>query len=153
MLAGGASAGRIARWNGSTWSSLGSGIGMTYYTPTVLSLTAFDPGTGPRLVAGGHFGLAGGLPVNSMAKWHGASWSPVSWNPIVNGPDRPVNALTVFDFGNGPELVAGGDFYRIGHAYFSEVARWNGSAWSSIGNAFDTICSAHVSAFAVFDSV
>jgi hypothetical protein len=40
----------IARWNGTAWSPLGSGM-----SSTVNALTVFDDGTGPALYAGGSF--------------------------------------------------------------------------------------------------
>src|SRR4029453_8196205 len=57
--AGGIPAANIARWNGTTWSALGSGVEAA---GAVRSLAAFDDGTGPALYAGGHFSTAGGVP-------------------------------------------------------------------------------------------
>ena len=43
----------------------------------VFSLTVFDDGTGPALYAGGRFSEAGGVSVNSLARWDGEEWSDV----------------------------------------------------------------------------
>ena len=50
MPAGGAATNRIAKWNGSAWSTLGAGFDWDVY-----SLAAFDSGSGPALIAGGAF--------------------------------------------------------------------------------------------------
>jgi len=135
--AGGAAAKNIARWNGSSWSPLGSGMNSSVY-----SLTVFDDGGGPALHAGGWFTSAGGNPANRIARWDGASWSALG-----SGMDQTVYALSSFDDGGGPALFAGGDFFRAEELYATAIARWNGSSWSVPGIGL----SSGVSALAVFD--
>ncbi|MCC6678086.1 MAG: immunoglobulin domain-containing protein [Phycisphaerales bacterium] len=69
--AGGIPATAIAAWNGSSWSALGGGLGLS--SAYVWSLRSFDPDlAGPRapmLVAGGTFQTAGGQPSDSFARW------------------------------------------------------------------------------------
>ncbi len=57
----------IARWNGLSWSPLGSGT-----TGTVRAMTVLPDG---RLLVAGLFGSAGGVPCNGLAIWDGSSWS------------------------------------------------------------------------------
>ena len=59
--AGGVTVNNIAKWNGSTWSALGTG------TDDYVVRLAFDS-TG-SLYAGGNFTTAGGIPANYVAKW------------------------------------------------------------------------------------
>ena len=68
-------ANRIAKWNGSTWSALGTGM-----NAEVRALAVFDDGSGggPALYAGGFFTTAGGVSANRIAKWNGNSWSAVA---------------------------------------------------------------------------
>ena len=89
--AGGATANRIARWNGTTWSALGSGLGNT-----VRALVEHDDGsaTGLALYAGGSFTTAGGAGANRIARWDGAAWSLDG-----GGCSGVVNALAVTDDG------------------------------------------------------
>ena len=69
---GGVPANSIAKWDGSTWTALGTGIdGLVY------ALAGFDDGT-PDLYAGGEFTAAGGASASNMAKWNGSSWSALS---------------------------------------------------------------------------
>ncbi len=65
--AGGNAANRVAKWNGSAWSALGSGMN------SAVPALAVD-GSG-NLYAGGDFTTAGGLAANHVAKWDGSAWS------------------------------------------------------------------------------
>ena len=56
----------IAKWDGSAWSALGSGMN-GYVSALAVS--------GTNLYAGGGFTTAGGVPANRIAKWDGSAWS------------------------------------------------------------------------------
>jgi hypothetical protein len=75
------------------------------WTPEVEAISAFDDGSGPALYAAGSFATAGGVTVNNVAKWDGASWSALG-----SGMTSYVAALAVFDDGSGEGLYAGGGF-------------------------------------------
>ncbi len=129
-IAGGVAAERIARWDGTTWSVLGSGItGGT--SPGVEALAVFDDGSGPVLYAGGRFTQAGGVPASCVARWDGASWLPLG-SGVSGGSPTLVHALEVFDDGSGPALYVGGTFTNAGGASASHIARWDGSSWSAV---------------------
>ncbi|MBI1853433.1 MAG: hypothetical protein HYR85_24100 [Planctomycetes bacterium] len=127
--AGGVGADHVARWNRSSWSSLGSGIAGDPNDTTVNAFATFDDGNGAALYAGGSFTTAGGVPASSIAKWNGSAWSALG-----AGVDATVRALTVFDDGTGPALYAGGQFHTAGGFPARGIARWNGSQWSAVGN-------------------
>ena len=142
--AGGLAAKCIAKWNGSSWSPLGSG--MTYNgccTGTVQDLAVYDDGTGPALYAGGVFTIAGGVPANRIAKWNGSSWSALGSGMTGSG----VRALGVFDVGGGPAVFAGGSFATAGGVAANNVAKWTGSGWVPLAGGL----SPSVAALAVFD--
>ncbi len=107
----------IARWNGSEWQALGTGM------DDAVNALAVD-GSG-NLYAGGKFTTAGGVPANRVARWDGSAWSALG-----SGMDGEVRALT-FD-GNG-NLYAGGHFMTAGGLSANHIARWDGSAWSALG--------------------
>src|SRR6185436_14123382 len=65
-MAGGTAATNIAKWNGSSWSALGSGLNGHVYALAVL---------GGELYVGGYFTMAGGSAANYIAKWNGSTWS------------------------------------------------------------------------------
>ena len=136
--AGGIAANDMARWNGTSWSPLGSGMSGANFS-SVYALTVFDDGTGSALYAGGAFETAGGVAANDMARWNGTSWSPVG-----SGPGGGVDDLTVFNDGTGSALYAFGSF---GDA--ANIAKWNGTSWSPVGSGIDNGCCGSV--MTVFD--
>jgi len=131
--AGGSPANRIARWNGTTWSTLGAGLSGT--SAFVQALAVFNDGSGPALYAGGNFTQAGGNSASRIARWDGTDWS--SLGAGVNGLDSSVLTLTVFDDGSGPALYAGGSFTEAGTGLANRAARWDGTAWSTLGTGLE----------------
>jgi hypothetical protein len=95
--AGGVPAANVARWDGRTWSPLGSGTDGDVHALAVL---------GGRLYAGGEFALAGGRLVGGLAVWDPAAqvWDAVGGGPLY---DHAVNALAVI---GDRYLVVGGWF-------------------------------------------
>ncbi len=137
-FAGGVAANRIAKWDGTSWSALGSGMDLEVDT-----LTVFDDGSGPALYAGGLFTSAGGVAANRIAKWDGTSWSALGSGMIGAG----VHELTVFDDGSGPALYAGGNFTSAGGVAATNVAKWNGTSWLALASGM----SDDVEALTAFD--
>lgn len=143
--AGGQTLGRIAKWDGSAWRSVGGGL-----NGTVNAMTVYNDGSGPSLFVGGAFTRAGGLGANGIAKWNGIQWTGlqqgVQWGvgqattPPTPAPLAPgvVHALAVFDEGGGPTLFVGGDFDSAGPSFAQGIARWNGVWWSNVGQDFLT---------------
>ncbi|MBI1851100.1 MAG: hypothetical protein HYR85_12220 [Planctomycetes bacterium] len=145
IWAGGAMANDIAKWNGTSWSPLGTGIGRQYVSiGDVTAMAVFDDGTGPALYVGGDIQVAGGMPMSNIVRWNGSAWSAVGEGL---GPVGAVivTALIAFDDGSGPALYAGGYFGTNGLRH--GVVRWDGHHWSQAGSATDG--AAH--AFAIFD--
>src|SRR6202158_5493601 len=131
--AGGVAANHIARWDGTQWSPLGSGMqGVGSSFTAVLALTVFDDGRGPALYAGGRFATAGGVEVNGIARWDGTQWSALGGG-VTGGASAAVYALTVFDDGRGPAPYAGGNFTIAGGLEINRIARWDGAQWSAVG--------------------
>jgi hypothetical protein len=83
-------------------------------------------------------GLCGDSARGQCQRW-GAEFS--------TGPNCTVNALTVFDSGNGPELLAGGCFGEIINGPFNAngIARWTGWEWQAIAAGVnDEVLALHV---------
>src|SRR3990170_6821721 len=72
LEAGGVVLNNVAKWNGTSWAPLGSGVSGYVY-----ALAVFDDGNGPALYAGGDFSVAGVVLAHNVAKWDGTSWSPL----------------------------------------------------------------------------
>jgi len=116
--ASGVPANRVARWDGTSWTPLASGLDLDARV-----LGVFDEGGGEALYAGGLFTHAGGAPASFLARWDGASWGPLG-----GGTSGPVLALAALDdLGRGgPALVAGGAFTSALDSHDSFLARWRG---------------------------
>ncbi|MBI5362255.1 MAG: hypothetical protein HZA53_03685 [Planctomycetes bacterium] len=129
----------IASWDGAHWSGVGGGV-----DNIVRALNVFDDGTsgGPRLFAGGAFGIAGSLPVSNVACWDGSSWSDVG-----GGFNDNVLAFAAYDDGTGPALYAGGLFTSAGTTPCARIARWNGTSWDPVGGGMNAV----IHALCVFD--
>ncbi len=124
-----------ARWNGFSWSTLGSNI----MDSTVYALCPFNRPTGPELYAGGYFDHASGATVNRIAMWNGSTWSSLAGGVNSNGSNF-IYAIAVFDDGTGPAIYAGGNFQTAGVAApgggiaAGSIARWDGTAWTPLGS-------------------
>jgi hypothetical protein len=60
----------------------------------------------PALFVAGDFTAAGGVTVNRIAKWNGATWSALS-GPSGVGVNNSVYEMVVFDDGTGSGSVRG----------------------------------------------
>ena len=130
--AGGNGASNIAKWDGSSWSALGSGMGAVNSYPIVSALAV----SGSDLYAGGVFTTAGGNAATNIAKWDGSSWSALGTG--ISAPPYPyyggrVDALAV----SGSYLYAGGYFTTAGGSAANYIAQWDGSSWSALGSGMD----------------
>lgn len=113
--AGGTRVSNIAKWDGTSWTSIGGTTGQLYCLAT----------DGTNLYVGGSFSNIGGVAAENLARWNGSSWSRM-WT-TNNGS---VEALAV----RGTDLYAGGNFTSVnGNVAASRIARWNGSTWSTVG--------------------
>ena len=156
-MAGGITVNGIAKWDGTSWSALGSGMGLQF--TSVYSLAVFDddgPGPNPpALYAGGNFSFAGGVSAKAIAKWNGSSWSAVGGGMIANNFTADVTSLFVFDDdGAGPDapaLYAGGYFDTAGGLSAKNIAKWDGASWSALGSGMSDNNIPHVYSLTAFD--
>lgn len=125
---------RVAKWNGSSWSALGTGM-----DDYINDLVSFDEdGSGPnppRLFVGGYFLQAGDQEIHYLARWDGAIWTDVGGFDALN---EHVHSFQVFDDGSGMALYVGGNFNIVGGQVARYIARWNGSTWSAVGTGLNT---------------
>src|SRR6476469_4595649 len=108
----------IAKWNGSSWSSLGTG-----FNGSVNALAVDGSG---NVYTGGAFTQAGGTAASNIAKWNGTSWSSLG-----SGVNSTVYAIAIEGSNN---VYVGGNFSSAGAAQASFVAKWDGTSWSGMGS-------------------
>ncbi|MBL8860168.1 MAG: hypothetical protein JNL28_16780 [Planctomycetes bacterium] len=133
-FAGGNPASGIAKWNGTAWSALGSGLSTTSSATGAISLATWDVSGAARLIAGGFFSNAGGSAVQGLAAWAGA-WSTLGSGAGVTGP---VYALTLHDDGSGPAMFAAGNFLAVaGSPNTIRIGKWTGVTWAPLGSGAD----------------
>ena len=99
----------VARWDGQTWSALGSGLDGNVNALAMV---------GDRLFAGGTFQTVGGNKIPALAEWDGVNWSALGHGLGGNLPF--VNALGVA----GNELLVVGGFTTAGGQPVSGSAEW-----------------------------
>ena len=157
----------VAKWTGTTWLALGSGL-----NNLVTSFTIYNA----ELVAGGKFDgkvkiwdgnvwntvgvglnnnvnalevynnllIAGGEFTDHISRWDGNNWS-------ILGGGVEDNVWSLIDYQNS--IVVGGDFKYVGQSsdsmFVNRIASWDGSSWSEMMRGMNK----RVEAFALFDTV
>lgn len=139
--AGGTPARNVAKWDGTSWSAMDTGL-----AATVQELTVFDDGNGPALYASGNFETATG-GINHIAKWNGTSWEQV-----LAGANANVFGAIVYDAGEGEALHFGGSFTSALGEFSSRVvslvaADAGGCNPADLAEPFDVLDLADVQAF------
>lgn len=112
----------IAGWDGTEWCALGSGM-----NGDVLALAVDDSG---NVYAGGVFTVAGGIPAHYIARWNGTDWCALG-DGVGNDTSAYVAAITIGQSGN---VYVGGRFATAGGVTASNIAQWDGTAWSALGS-------------------
>lgn len=109
----GVAANNIARFDGSTWQPMGTGLDDA---GTKLSLAGSD------LIVSGDFTQVDGVPASRIARWDGSSWSALGSGLLAS----PF-ALAGHDDG---QVYA--SFLGAASALAGPLLRWDGSAWLSV---------------------
>ncbi|MFA7253443.1 MAG: fibronectin type III domain-containing protein [Patescibacteria group bacterium] len=116
----------IAKWNGSSWSTLGSGVGGPVYALEVV---------GTDLYVGGSFNSAGAVAVNNLAKFNTltSEWSSVGGG-VVGVEENSAIVYSLIE--SNSSLYIGGSFVLAGETSAKSIAKWDIAAesWSALGN-------------------
>lgn len=121
---GAVSAPEVAHYDGSTWTALGMGPGIT---PYALEITS----DGNVLVGGeggGGFGIGGG---NSVEIWDGTGWMTLAGVDQPSG--SPNSAVYDIEELSDGRLILAGNFGGIDGSATPYLAVWDNNAWSSLG--------------------
>ncbi len=134
---GGVAAGRIAAYDGESFSAVGGGAGFFgSFSPFVQSLFAWDDGSGLKLYACGRFDGVDGVSARNVARFDPSTgeWERVGagLNPVSSFAN--FTAFTLFDDGNGEALYMSGQQFRVpGDPQIYLCAKWDGASWTGIG--------------------
>jgi len=115
-FAGTVPAANIARWNGSTFGPVGSGL-----NGLVMSLAEYAG----QVCAGGIFDYSGTTLTGPRALWNGTSWQSIG--PVISG-QNPI-ALCA----HGGSLYAAGGWLSSSGGFFVPLIRWDGLQWTEVG--------------------
>ncbi|MBX3379917.1 MAG: hypothetical protein KF805_07465 [Phycisphaeraceae bacterium] len=122
------SASKIARTDGASWFSLGSGVSGSMQTPPTTQISPYVQTLLARsngdLLAGGTFAFAGNTRANGIANWNNQSWSPLGTG--IGGSFPYISALCE---GPANDVFAAGSFDSVDGQSMRYVARWNGLVW------------------------
>jgi hypothetical protein len=115
----------IARWDGNSFYTLGTGL------DGQVDDLVYDSAKNV-VYAAGWFKNAGGKSANLVAKWDCAA---KAWSALKGGlTGTYVNDLVLDKAGN---LYAIGSFYSADGVSVNGIAMWNGSAWSAVGTGYN----------------
>lgn len=121
--AGGIEVKNIARWDGSSWSALGSGLEYLE-SPTRTFCYSMIVYNG-ELIAGGWFNQAGGVSRYNLAKWNGSTWLSMG-----DGANGAVSDMVIF----GNDLIISGGFTIVNGVDANGIAKWDGTQWQQMGS-------------------
>ena len=109
FTAAGGAAANLARWDGTSWSAVGS-----------------------NAPAGTHSGLyswGSMLVVDGIHFWDGATWTTPNETPAWGG----AHVMVEYDDGTGPALFVGGSFRFVGSQFVASVAKFTGTTYEALG--------------------
>ncbi len=123
-MSGNPTASHIAKWNGTSWEALGSGVDGVVRAITV---------SGSDVYVGGQFTTAGGISSPGIARWDGSAWHSVGGGLAVVGTPN-VRAIAV----SGSNIYAGGAFTDAnGNTSADYIAMWDGASWNALGTGLN----------------
>ena len=123
-MGGIANTNNIAKWNGSAWSALGTGV------TGGSGILAMAVDSQNNLYVGGTFTTMGGVAnTTRIAKWNGSAWSALG-----TGANDAVRAIAI---GPADIVYIGGDFTTANAVAALRVAVWNGTTFAALSSGMD----------------
>lgn len=153
-FAGGRPVGHIARWDGSAWYQMGSGLsgaeGSTEGSVDVGAMAVYQG----SLIVGGIFGFAGESKANHLARWDGTSWSPlntVGLRALGSGDDSimVVRSFAVYH----DTLIVAGSIHEDDGSVSPQVVAWDGTSWRGMTTGLFADSSASGASFGTINAM
>jgi hypothetical protein len=118
---GDGTAGKVARWDGDSWESMGNP-----FNGAVRTIVEKDGFT----YVGGDFSKAGFTNTPKVARWNGSQWQSIGTG--IQGPavGTRVNSIAFFQ----DHLYVAGNFTKAGGQNAADIAYWDGDEWHGIGD-------------------
>lgn len=118
----------IAKWDGTSFSSVGNGT-----ISESSRITCIDIDSNGNIYVGGLFTTIGGVSATNVAKWNGTTWSALG-----TGVNAECLAVKI-DSKN--QVYYGGSFTLAdGVTNTSYFAKWTGTQWLSLSTGLDGRC-------------
>lgn len=114
-------ANNIAAWDGSSWSTLGTGFPSSGTSAIEDIIIQHD-----SLFVVGSEVDGGGLVISTKV----AVWDGTDWSILGTGPNNIIKSIVSYN----DEIHVAGMFDTIGAISAKGIAKWNGSDWESLGN-------------------
>lgn len=151
----------VAKWNGKTWSSLGTGITIPNNRNGEVQTLATDG----NIVFAGGVSFPNGVTTYQVNRWDGTNWASIgeqipsfatalatrgdevfvggafglqkwdgtNWLSFGGGVSGPVNAIAI----RSNSVFVGGSFTNAGNSSAKYVALWNGTNWLALNGELD----------------
>jgi hypothetical protein len=116
----------VAKWNGTTWSTMGTGSNALSANGDIYTICSDPSG---NIYSGGHFTNSGAM--GYVAKWNGTTWSELGSG--LGGATYTQDINSIVSDASGNIYAAGQIGFLSGGNLVYEVVKWNGSAWSIVG--------------------
>ncbi|HZW09277.1 MAG TPA: GC-type dockerin domain-anchored protein, partial [Phycisphaerales bacterium] len=125
----------IIAWDGEAWSVVAGGLDSASINAMAVGSVA---GGESMLFVGGHLNAIGGEEFHAVAAIDDQGWVHLGGGlPGQNGRNDRVLALALHDDGAGSALYAGGLLDDQVPALANGVVKWEGVAWSRLGDPLD----------------
>lgn len=122
---GNANSDNIVKFDGSTWSNLGTGTDVT-----VRAVKIHPDG---KIYIGGDFSTANGVTVTRIAYWNGTTFVALT----VGGSTGANNTVYALAIDRAGRVYASGIFTTIGGLSVNRIAVWDGSQFYALGNGIN----------------
>ena len=124
----------VAKWDGTSWDSLGSGIKESDqydFIQTPLDVIRYKN----EIYLTGAFYKCGRKDIKGIARWNGTEWNDVGGS--MKGRLPSGSSMVV----HNNELYLIGSFDTIGNIPSKGIAKWDGQNWTDLSQNFPSYCS------------
>ncbi len=126
----------VAKWDGQTWDSVGSGIRESYVWDQIQNVKDVIRFQNDIYIAGAFY-KCGGKDIFGIARWNGTQWDSVGTRMRFfyegNYSYPSVDDMEVIN----NELYIVGNFTSIGNVNTIGVAKWNGQNWIDLSQGIN----------------